>query len=433
MTTILLIGSSGREHAIAEAIIRSEGKPKLVSFMSSNNPGVRQLSVQTEIGKLNDLEAIKRFALKHKPDFCFVGPELPLSAGLVDELDSQGIPSVGPFKSAAQLETSKSFTRSMMEKHRIPGNPKMKIFDSTDGIIEWMKELGEVVVKPDGLTGGKGVRVQGDHFQTHEEAAHYAKEIISQNQKVIVEEKLEGEEFSLMTLSDGKHLFDCPAVQDHKRAFDGDKGPNTGGMGSYSDANHLLPFLTKKDVNDAHAITQKVLHAINKDLGMKYKGVMYGGFMATKHGVKLIEYNARFGDPEAMNVLPIISSDFVETCWRIIDGNLRGVNFESKATVCKYIVPEGYPDSPKKGIIKVGKISSDARLYYASVDHQTDGLHLSSSRALAIVGIASTLAEAEAIAEKNCSKIEGPVMHRSDIGTEALVKKRVEHMKRLKA
>jgi len=432
MTTVLLVGSSGREHAIAEAIIRSESKQKLVSFMSSNNSGIRHLSTHTEIGNLSDVEAIKRFAIKNKPDFCFVGPELPLSAGLVDELDGQGIPCVGPFKSAAQLETSKSFTRTLMEKYRIPGNPKMKIFDSEKGIEEWMKELGQVVVKPDGLTGGKGVRVQGDHFQTHKEALQYAKETISQHQKVIVEEKLEGEEFSLMSLTDGKHLFDCPAVQDHKRAFEGDTGPNTGGMGSYSDSNHLLPFLTKKDVSEAHAITQKVLKAINAELDSKYKGVMYGGFMATKHGLKLIEYNARFGDPEAMNVLPIMSSDFVETCWRIIDGNLRGVQFDKKATVCKYLVPQGYPDEPKKGILKVGKISPDARLYYASVDQQNDGLHSTASRAIAIVGIANSLAEAELIAEKNCSKIEGPLVHRKDIGTAELVNKRVEHMKRLR-
>ncbi|TAL55601.1 MAG: phosphoribosylamine--glycine ligase [Nanoarchaeota archaeon] len=430
MTTVLLIGSGGREHAIAEAIARSKGK--LVAFMSSNNPGVRHLATHTEIGKLDDIETIKKFAIKYKPDFCFVGPELPLSAGVVDALDGKGIPCVGPFKSAARLESSKSFTRNLMEKHRIEGNPKMKIFDSDEGLEEWIEKLDQVAIKPDGLTGGKGVKVQDDHFQTKKDAIDYAKEILSQKQKVIVEEKLEGEEFSLMSLVDGKHVLDCPAVQDHKRAFEGDKGPNTGGMGSYSDSNHLLPFLSKKDVEQAHLITEKVLKALNNELELKYKGVMYGGFMATKDGIKLIEYNARFGDPEAMNVLPIMSSDFVESCWRIIDGNLRSVEFEHKATVCKYLVPKGYPESPQKGIIKIGKISRGAKLYYAAVDQQPDGLHLTSSRGVAVVGIGRNLAEAEEIAEKNCSAVQGPVVHRKDIGTSELIARRIEHIKRLR-
>ncbi len=427
----MLIGSSGRENALAEAIVRSKGKPQLVAFLSNNNPGIRKLAVQTEVGKQTDIDAMKKFALKIKPDFCFVGPETPLSEGIVDALDGQGIPCVGPFKSAAQLESSKSFTRRLMEKYHIQGNPKMRIFNSLEGMAEWMELLREIVIKPDGLTGGKGVRVQGEHFQTHKEALQYAREILALKQSVLVEEKLEGEEFSLMSLTDGKHVLDCPCVQDHKRAFDGDQGPNTGGMGSYSDANHLLPFLTKKDVDAAHHITQKVLAAINKELGLKYKGVMYGGFMVTKNGIRLIEYNARFGDPEAMNVLPILSSDFVETCWRIIDGNLRSLEFERKATVCKYLVPKGYPDAPEKGIVKVGKLSG-ARLYYASVDQQADELHLTSSRALAVVGIGHTLAEAEAIAEKSCQAIEGPLMHRKDIGTKGLIQKRIDHMARLR-
>ncbi len=434
MTSILLIGSGAREHAIAEAVIKSKGKPKLFAFMSSSNPGIQKYSTQTEIGSLTDIDSIRRFAGKINPDICVVGPESPLAAGVVDSLDGQGIPCVGPFKTSARLESSKGFTRELVKKYSIPGNPKMRIFTSMDGVKDWAKELGEFVIKPDGLTGGKGVMVMGDHFSSIEQGVKEVKDLIAKKQVVIIEEKLEGEEFSLQSITDGKHVIDCPPVQDHKRAFEGDTGPNTGGMGSYSAQDHKLPFLSQKDLKQAHDITEKVLVAINKETKTRYKGVMYGGFMATKDGVRLIEYNARFGDPEAMNVLSILESDFVEMCWRIVDGNLKASNavFAKKATVCKYLVPKGYPDSAKKGTIKVGRITNDARIYYAAVNAVQDELQLSSSRALAVVGIGDTIEIAEKIAQKNMGAVSGPLTYRKDIGTQELIQKRVEHMKKLR-
>lgn len=292
--------------------------------------------------------------------------------------------------------------------------------------------MGQCVIKPDGLTGGKGVKVQGDHFQTKKGALDYCNEVLQTHPSVVVEEKLEGEEFSLQCLTDGKTVVATPPAQDHKRAFNGDKGPNTGGMGSYSCENHLLPFLTKKDVGEGLKITQKAAEAIYKETGEFYKGVMYGGFIITKKGVRLLEYNARLGDPETMNVLPIMETDFVEVCNAIINQNLNKIKikFQSKATVCKYIVPKGYPDNPAKNEkIEIGAIPKDARLYYASVEQKEGGLYTTQSRAVACLGIADDLDDAEKIAEETAKSVKGQVFYREDIGTKKLIEKRVSHMK----
>ena len=260
-------------------------------------------------------------------------------------------------------------------------------------------------------------------------------EVLEAHPAVVIEEKIEGEEFSLMSLTDGKSLFTFPPVQDHKRAFVDDKGPNTGGMGSYSDANFLLPFLTKKDVADAEMITKKMAAALYQETGKLYKGVMYGGFIVAKKGVKLIEYNARFGDPEAMNVLAVLKNDFVSVCEAVVDGYLDKIKavFEPMATVCKYVVPEGYPSNPVKGEkISLKEVPKEAKVYYASVDKKKDGLYMGTSRAVAFVGIAATLEEAEVIAEDACSSVVGKVFHREDIGTKELIEKRVRHVKELR-
>jgi phosphoribosylamine--glycine ligase len=340
----------------------------------------------------------------------------------------------------ARLETSKSFTRNLVSKYNIPGNPQFKVFTSIHGVEAFLNELEGIVIKPDGLTSGKGVMVQGDHFATREEALKLCQQILKESSSVIVEEKFDGEEFSLQCLCDGKTVVATPLVQDHKRRFEGDKGPNTGGMGSYSLANHSLPFLKPEDTLMGLEITRKVAAALLQETGSPYKGIMYGGFIATKSGVKLLEYNARFGDPEAMNILPLLKTDFVEICHHIIDGTLDKlkIEFEAKATACKYVVPKGYglpadhPDAASSSAkIEVGNVGK-ARLYYSSVDKKEDGLYLSSSRAIGIVGIADTLEKAEKIAQDGIKAIKGPVAYRSDIGTETLIKKRIEHMKKLR-
>lgn len=432
---ILLIGNGAREHAIAEAFYKNN-KVQIFSYLKSKNLGIVSLSKKFEIGDYNDFEKIKSFAKKIKPDFAFIGPEEPLGNGVVDLLKGIGIPSVGPTKSLARLETSKSFTRNLLRKYRIDGNPKFGIFDKKNikNAKNFLDEIGQCVVKPDGLTGGKGVKVQGDHFQTKEEALGYCNEVLQSHLAVIIEEKLEGEEFSLQCFSDGKNVAAMPPVQDHKRAFIDDRGPNTGGMGSYSCENHLLPFLTKKDAEDGLRITQKVANALYKETGELYKGIMYAGLIATKNGVKLIEYNARFGDPEAMNVLPLMNADFVDVCNAIVSGKLNKIKirFQNKASVCKYLVPEGYPNNPAKNErITIGKVPSDARLYYAAVEQREDGLFTTTSRAVACLGIAENLEKAEKIAEEATKSVKGRLFHRKDIGTKKLIEKRVSHMKEI--
>ena len=430
----LLIGGGAREHALADALIA--GGAELYAFMANRNPGIYRHCKEFILGSVTDAAAITNFARKVKPGFVVIGPEAPLDGGVADELGKEGFSCVGPTKELAQLETSKSFTRELMQEHTIQGLPKFKVFSSTTGISEWLARLGSYVVKPDGLTGGKGVKVLGEHLQNDEEAERYCEEIISQQGKVVIEEKLEGEEFTLQSLTDGRNLADCPPVQDHKRAFEDDTGPNTGGMGSYSMENHLLPFLTEDDVEEAHKISGKVLAALRSEHGI-YKGVLYGGFMATADGIKLLEYNARFGDPEAMNVLPLMKTNFVDACRAVVDGELDSVEpaFEQKATVCKYVVPAGYPDKPAIGKIEMpgaGKGASHALVYYASVDEKDNGIYTTKSRAVAFVGIASDIRAAERIAEDAARSVQGAVYHRKDIGTQPLLQKRVEHLRRLR-
>jgi len=337
MTNVLLIGNGAREHALAEALMRSSRDPRLYAFMKTNNPGIASLSAEVRIGRYNETEAIIAFAKEREIAFAVIGPEEPLSHGIVDTLRLAGIPAVGPTKTLARLETSKSFTRDLLDKYGIPGNPRFRNFTSLAGITEFLDELTGIVLKPDGLTSGKGVLVQGDHFQTRAEALAACREILKSHPGVTVEEKLEGEEFSLQCLCDGRTVVATPPVQDHKRRFADDRGPNTGGMGSYSGADHLLPFLDAADVAEGLEITRRVAEAIRLETGIPYKGIMYGGFMVTASGVKLIEYNARFGDPEAMNILPLLTTDFIDVCRAIIDGGLDRIDilFEQQATVCK--------------------------------------------------------------------------------------------------
>ncbi|PIO06042.1 phosphoribosylamine--glycine ligase [Candidatus Micrarchaeota archaeon CG08_land_8_20_14_0_20_59_11] len=434
---VLLIGKSARTDVIAEAIVRSRRKPLLFSMMDAENPGVMRRSKEFCVAKTDDAEAVLAFAERVEPDFSIIDPEDPIAHGVSDALEKAGIPCVAPSKKLGQLESSKSFCRELLRKHGIEGNPEYRIFRSGSGIENWLRELLDAekgfVVKPDGLTGGKGVKVLGDHLRGVEDALDYCEEVLAKHASVVIEEKLEGEEFSLQSLTDGVAVQDCPPVQDHKRAFEGDEGPNTGGMGSYSCENHLLPFMGREDAEAAHAINEKVAAALLKETGAKYRGVLYGGFICTRQGVKLIEYNVRFGDPEAMNVLPIMKSDFVDVCESIINGKLdeTKLRFENAATVCKYAVPEGYPSNPIRGaLLEVGR--SRARYYYGAVREENGKYVTLGSRAIASVGIAPSLAEAEKIAEEGVGAIKGAVFHRRDIGTQALINRRIEHMKRLR-
>ncbi len=434
MKKVLLIGNGAREHAIGETLKRSGAA--VYTYGKARNPGLLELSEGYEIGALNDFAHIEKYALSVRPDFAIIGPDDPIAEGVADLLLDAEIQSMAPLKTVARLESSKSFTRDLVAKYKIPGNPRFKVFYEDDGLEEYIKGFGgNYVVKADGLMAGKGVKVSGEHLPDLKSGLEYARKCLKEGGRTVIEEKLIGQEFSLMSFCDGAHTVEMPPVQDHKRAFDGDKGPNTGGMGSYSDSNHLLPFLTNKELEEAAEITRQTASALLKETGCAFKGIMYGGFIATADGVKLIEYNARFGDPEAMNVLPILNTNFVHVCEAVISGDLNNldIKFERKATVCKYIVPEGYPDNPKKGEkIEIAKVQPGVKMYYAAVDQTPEGLVLSSSRAIAFVGIADNLVGAEKIAAGACDAVKGPVFYRKDVGTAELIKKRVEMMKSLR-
>jgi len=436
---VLLAGKDARTDAIAAAVKASPSAPDLYALSELKIPGLVDKCIEVRTGSLVNVEWLAAETQDIAPDLVIVGPEEPLEAGYVDCLEQLGIPAFGPSKALAAIESSKSWARRLLDKHGIPGNPAYRTFDTADGLRAYMEDLGAFVVKPDGLTAGKGVRVFGEHLHTIDEAFNYASEVLTDHPKVQIEERLEGEEFSLQTITDGESVIHCPLVQDHKRAYAGDQGPNTGGMGSYSCADFSLPFLSDADVLRAHAISEKVIEALGHETGKPYRGVLYGGFIATDDGVRLIEYNARFGDPEAMNVLPILDADFVELCTAAATGSLGDVSwsFQHKATVCKYVVPKEYPrKSPRRRLDKSPEQLTNERVawYWAACERDGDDVYMTSSRTGAFVGVGSSLNEAEAGAEQAARslELECPTRHREDIGTDALIRKRVEHMDALR-
>ncbi len=435
---VLLVGSGSREHALAEALAGSPST-RLFSATAHANPGIKKLSEKTLLTKPEDAGAIANFAKENNAAFAVFGPEAPLAAGVADALAQAGVASFGPPKQLAQLEASKSFCRELMARHGIPGLPEFRVFKNEDGLGDYVASLGECVVKADGLMGGKGVKVWGEHINNLSEAISYAKQILASGSKVVVEEKLEGEEFSLQSIVDGRTVRDCPPCQDHKRAFEGDAGPQTGGMGSYSCEDHSLPFLQESDLRDAHEITEAVLRALHANTGLDFKGVLYGGFMATAGGVRLLEYNVRFGDPEAMNVLPVMENDFAQVCEAVVHQRLHEIElrFAPLATVCKYLVPQGYPTAPLKGeeiLVNEPAVSSaGARIYFGSVDERGGKIFTTSSRSIAVLGVGNNLPEAEGKAQSAVSAIAGRLFYRRDIGTRGLVQKRIDHMRLLRS
>jgi phosphoribosylamine--glycine ligase len=428
MEHVLLVGGGGREHAIARAIAGSDRDADLYACASNRNPGIDRLAAGYEILDENDPDAVLAYADSVDATLAIVGPEAPLDAGVADALDAAGVYTFSPRRAEAQLECDKSFQREFMDDHDIPGLPDYAVFEDVETACEHVAAYdGDVAVKPYGLTGGKGVRVTGDQL-TKAEAVEYMRD--SEWDDWVIEERLLGEEFTIQAFVADGAVRTSPAVQDHKRAYEGDEGPNTGGMGSYSDATDALPFMTESEYDDAVTIIEETVAAMPA-----YKGVLYGQFMLTAEGPKVVEFNVRFGDPEAMNTLPVLETDFLDVLLAARAGDpLPDLSFAERATVCKYAVPAGYPTDPEGGTrIAVDEDSADdALLFYASVDAREDGIYTTTSRSFAVVGIADSIAGAENIAEDALAAAGEGLRVRHDIGNADLVEKRVEHMRELR-
>ena len=436
--TVLLVGGGGREHAVARAVAPDAD---LYACASNRNPGIAELAAETRIVDETDAEEIVAFADDVGATLAVVGPESALAAGVADALDDAGVYTFGPSAEAARIETDKAYQRRFMREHGIPGCPDFETFEDMDAACDYIDAYdGDLAVKPAGLTGEKGVRVTGDQV-TKAEAKAYLRD--ADYDRVVLEERLIGEEFTVQAFvaseerrSSGR-IRTTPAVQDHKRAYEGDEGPNTGGMGSYSDAGPALPFMDESDYDEAVEVLEATVDALPS-----YKGVLYGQFMLTADGVRVVEFNARFGDPEAMNTLPVLETPFCDVLTAARDGDsLPELAFDARATVCKYAVPAGYPTDPEAGArIEVDEASvagaatddGDALLFYASVDAREDGLYTTTSRAFAVVGIAGTITDAEAIATDALAAAGEGLRIRHDIGTSDLVQRRIDHVAQLR-
>lgn len=434
---ILVIGAAGREHALVKKLKRSTLLPNLFCYGPYLNPGIAYYCTQYAIGSLTDVATIGNYAKEWRIDLVVVGPEAPLEVGIADHLALLGIPVIGPKKQLAQIETSKSFARHFMQFHRLSGVPFYSRFTQMEGVLPFLHSLGDrYVIKADGLMSGKGVKVAGEHLFSHQEALHYCEQLLQQQAAFLIEEKLIGQEFSLMCFSDGKSVVPMPLVQDHKRAFENDEGPNTGGMGSYSDYNHALPFLTAAEIKTALDINTKLIKALHEHFGEPFIGILYGSFIATANGIYVIEFNARFGDPEILNVLSILESDLLTIFCEMSSAslNVNNVRFAKLATVCKYIAPQGYPDHPiQNAKLQLHFTPEDVHLYFAGLKETDQGYIATGARTAAFVGVGATLAEAHAAVESEIAHITGPFYHRKDIGMQGVIDKKILSMQLLRS
>jgi phosphoribosylamine--glycine ligase len=423
--TVLLVGGGGREHAIARALADD---CTLYACASNRNPGIADLAAGFETVDERDAEGIVAYATDVGATIAVIGPESALEAGVADALADAGVFPFGPRAAAARIETDKAYQRRFMREHGIPGCPAFETFEDADAAADHVAAAeGDVAVKPRGLTGGKGVRVSGDQL-TKDETVAYVRE--SGYDEWVIEERLIGEEFTVQAFVHEGEVRPTPAVQDHKRAYAGDEGPNTGGMGSYSDAAFHLPFMHPDDYDRAVEILEATVDALDD-----YTGILYGQFMLTADGVRVVEFNARFGDPEAMNTLPVMATPLLDVLTAARDGDsLPELAFEARATVCKYAVPAGYPTDPEAGArVTVDPDSvGDALLFYASVDEREDGLYTTTSRSFAVVGVADTIAAAERQASDALAAVGDGLRIREDVGTPSLVDERVEHIDELR-
>lgn len=337
---VLVIGSGAREHAIAHTFLKSKSVEEVT--VAPGNPGIAADGIKTVNISQSDHEALIKFVKDNNYDFAFIGPEVPLMNGIVDDFEAHSIPAFGPNKAAAQIEGSKDFAKKLMDRHNIP-TAKYRTFESLDLATSYVKTHGApIVIKADGLAAGKGVTVAMDEKTAIDalEDIFVDKRFGSAGAKVVIEDFLQGQEFSLMSFVSGTDFWVMPISQDHKRAYDGDTGPNTGGMGAYSPVPQISNEIVERAINE---IVRPTVEGMTKE-GTPFTGVLYAGLIATKEGPKVIEFNARFGDPETEVVLPRLTSDFATAIWNIL--NHKNPTFTWKKdgiTLGVIIASEGYP------------------------------------------------------------------------------------------
>lgn len=431
---ILVVGQGGREHAITLALARSAYAPELIAYSSSVNPGMAGLVSRVLPGSMKDAAGIASAAWEEKVDLVVIGPEEPLMHGVIDTLAKKGIPSFGPTKDLANLEGNKALLRKIIAKAVPEANPVHRECFTADEVKTFLKQVPEVVVKPLGLTGGKGVKVGGKQLADRADAESYALEVLEKDGKVLLEERLDGEEYSQMAFSDGLRLVPMPLAQDAKYAYEGDEGLMTGGMGSYTRADGLLPFVSEADRVKSFEILKKVVFAAQEEFGQRYHGVIYGQFMLTASGPKLVETNARFGDPEAINVVSLLKTDPVDVFMGVDCGLPAKVEFEPSASVCKYLVPQGYPErKPDPVQVKIDErilAEEGTRMIYAGAEMSEGMVRATGSRFAAVLAIRSQIDEAEKAVERTLERLQlKGLRYRKDVATAALLQKRVDHMK----
>lgn len=425
---ILVVGSGGREHALCWKISKSLKCEKL--YCAPGNGGISEIAQIVNIAA-DDVEGLLDFAKTEKIDLTVVGPEMPLVGGIVDKFQKSGLKVFGPSKDLARVEGSKVFSKELMKRLGVP-TADFRVFDNADEALKYIgTKKAPLVVKADGLCAGKGVVVA----KTSEDAASAVKSMMIDKifgdaaDRIIIEECLAGEEASIIVISDGENVVPLASSQDHKRIFDGDRGPNTGGMGAYSPAPVVTEDIFKKVMDE---VIYPVVRGLAKE-GKEYKGALYAGIMLTKDGPKALEFNARFGDPETQAILPRLKSDLVDVIERAIDGKLGGYSLEWDARPCVSVVVAsgGYPGNYKKGMKIEGleevKKMKDVVVFHAGTKtgkRSTDKVNTfitNGGRVLNVTAMGDDIKKAMDNCYNAVRKIKFDKMHyRNDIGYKAL-------------